>query len=330
LTQTAASIREVARSAESTLTLAQTAQLQVLEITAESIIDLTQEAHVLLNKILSGSSELVLTQEAGRAGVYSAFASNELMLTQGADTSVPLQTHSVNTLTLGQQAESHLFAVSASSQLELTDQAVLAGEKELSASNALVLLQDAHSGLLVRSAMDSLSLEQSNHRTVTRADAISRDGESQLELDQLATRVLVLGAGFSRSAEHTLDLVQAATLADRTFSHGTRASAHNRRIPISMRDISSENMATARSASTATLRAMLVTKDDFPSPGRAAMTTRFPGWSPWRRLSTSENPVGMPENACSRSCIFSSVSMDSWTRSLRGMTSSLSLWRETA
>jgi hypothetical protein len=109
------------------------------------------------------------------------------------------------------------------------------------------------------------------------------------------------GARSSVSAPSTIRLQSsAATLAERTFSHGTRASAHRRRIPISTRDISRLNMATGTPDSTATLRATLVTNEDLPIPGRAATTIRFPGWSPWRRPSRSEKPVGSPTNGVSR------------------------------
>ncbi len=89
-------------------------------------------------------------------------------------------------------------------------------------------------------------------------------------------------------------------------------------------------MATGVFASTATFLATLVTKEDFPTPGRAATTMRFPGWRPWSRPSRSVKPVGRPAKGASRSCSRSRVSIESWTRSLRAITSSLPPWRATA
>jgi hypothetical protein len=72
------------------------------------------------------------------------------------------------------------------------------------------------------------------------------------------------------------DQSSAPTRLLRIESHGTRASEQSRRMPISHLDISSENIATERPASTETLRARLVTNDDFPTPGRAATMIRLP------------------------------------------------------
>ena len=79
----------------------------------------------------------------------------------------------------------------------------------------------------------------------------------------------------------------------RMRSQGTCASAQSRRMPISVRDISSENTATG-SPATATLRAMFIASEDFPTPGRAAITTRLPSCSPDVSVSRSVKPVGKP------------------------------------
>ncbi len=92
-------------------------------------------------------------------------------------------------------------------------------------------------------------------------------------------------------------------------------------MPISMRDISSENMATG-SPCTAMLRAMFMARELLPMPGRAAMTTRLPGCSPDIRLSRSTNPVGRPVNAESRFWIDSRSTMAWLTSSRRIATSS--------
>ncbi len=79
----------------------------------------------------------------------------------------------------------------------------------------------------------------------------------------------------------------------RMRSHGTRASAQSRRMPISQRDISREKIATVLPA-TAMLRAMFTASELLPMPGRAASTIRLPGCRPDVRLSMSMNPVGKP------------------------------------
>ena len=65
----------------------------------------------------------------------------------------------------------------------------------------------------------------------------------------------------------------------RIRSHGTRASAHSRRMPISCRDISRENTATDSPADRH-VAAMFMASDDFPIPGRAAMITGCPAAAP--------------------------------------------------
>ncbi len=79
-------------------------------------------------------------------------------------------------------------------------------------------------------------------------------------------------------------------------------------MPISYRDISSENSATGWRP-IATLRAMFVASDDLPTPGRAAITIRLPGCSPDVRSSRSRNPDGSPVYAVSRFWMFSRSTM---------------------
>src|SRR5918999_488168 len=125
------------------------------------------------------------------------------------------------------------------------------------------------------------------------------------------------GASCSVSAACAMrDQSSAPTRLLRMASHGTRASAHRRRIPISHLDISSENMAIGNPASTATLRATFVTNDDLPTPGRAATMIRLPACIPDSNASTSRNPVGTPANADSRFWIFSR-SVIAWSTSSR-------------
>ena len=139
------------------------------------------------------------------------------------------------------------------------------------------------------------------------------------------------GASCSPSAASTIRVHSSVwTRPDRTRSHGTLASPHSRRIPISHRLISSENIITGDPASTATLRARFVTSEDLPTPGLAATTIRFPGCNPDSRLSRSTNPVGIPANGESRCWMCSSCAMLSSTRACMGTTSSFSSWRETA
>ena len=126
------------------------------------------------------------------------------------------------------------------------------------------------------------------------------------------------------------DQSSAPTRLLRMLSHGTRASPQSSRMPISQRDISRENIATGRPASTATLRATLVTNDDLPTPGRAAITIRFPDCIPDRRVSTSRNPVGTPANADSRFWIRSRSVIASSTSSCSEATCSFSPCRATS
>ena len=122
------------------------------------------------------------------------------------------------------------------------------------------------------------------------------------------------GASCRTSAASTIRVHSSvATRPVRTRSHPTLASPQSRRIPISNRDISRENMATGAPTSTATLRAMFVANEDLPTPGRAANTIRLPFCSPESRLSRSTNPLGMPANALSRCWMCSSADIDSST-----------------
>ena len=85
----------------------------------------------------------------------------------------------------------------------------------------------------------------------------------------------------------------AATLPRRRSSPWIFACEAMNRWASSDSDISSENSATGRPASDA-FSAMLATSADLPIDGRAASTTRLPGWKPPVFSSRSLNPDGVP------------------------------------
>ncbi len=92
-------------------------------------------------------------------------------------------------------------------------------------------------------------------------------------------------------------------------------------------DISSENSATAFSASSAAFSAKLAISADFPIDGLAARMTRLPGWKPPVTLSRSSKPDGVPVIALPSWESFSSLSSSAKRTSLTARKSlRLSSW----
>ena len=83
----------------------------------------------------------------------------------------------------------------------------------------------------------------------------------------------------------------------RIFCSGTDDSALRIFITISVRLISREKNTVARSLWMAAARQTSRAKVDFPTPGRAATMTIWPGWRPLVRVSSSVKPVGTPDSA---------------------------------
>ena len=88
----------------------------------------------------------------------------------------------------------------------------------------------------------------------------------------------------------------ARMLPERISCRPMRALAASRRCAISVLDISSEKSATDAPAKAAFV-ARLSAKDVLPTPGRAPMTTIWPGRSPSRQLSMDGKPVWTPRGS---------------------------------
>lgn len=160
--------------------------------------------------ILSASNTLTLTQQALRAGRFSASASNTLVLTQTDAVQSPISLTASNTLSLTQNSSSGLLTRSAYNELTLTQLAQPASEVGLTAGNTLNLTQSAAPGLLTRSAYNELELSQSGSTAFISIDAIVLTASNTLTLTQSNNRIHCLATAIALTGSSTLTLTQNA------------------------------------------------------------------------------------------------------------------------